>query len=270
MRRWIRAIEKQFGEIVYRVKYAQTMIPPPSMDFVGGETFEAIGREFQKYFVELAGLKPDQRVLDVGCGIGRMAVPLTGYLSGAGEYWGFDIVKMGIKWCQNRISRKFPNFHFSHSNVHNQHYNPKGRIPAREFRFPFEDNFFDFAFLTSVFTHMLPPDLERYLSEVTRVLKPGGKCLITFFLINAESIALIRDGKSSLRFVFKFPGPQYDCWTASEQDPEGAIAYEEAVVRKLYAGLGLLVGEPIRYGGWCRRPAALSGQDIIIAAKATA
>jgi cyclopropane fatty-acyl-phospholipid synthase-like methyltransferase len=39
------------------------------------------GKEFLRYFVDLAGLKPDQAVLDVGCGKGRMAVSLTHYLS---------------------------------------------------------------------------------------------------------------------------------------------------------------------------------------------
>jgi len=269
MRKQIRAVKKKFGEIVYRLNNRQTMIPPPSMDFVGGHSFEAIGREFKQYFVELGGLKPGQRALDVGCGIGRMAVPLTGYLSKDGEYWGFDIVKMGIKWCQNRITPKFPNFHFVHSNVHNRHYNPKGTIPAREFRFPFADGFFDFAFLTSVFTHMLPADLENYLREIARVLKPQGTCLITFFLLNAESKALIHSGRSNFKFVFEVPGTDFGCWTVSEQDPECAVAYDEEVVRKLCAKHGLAIKDPIHYGRWCQRPVSLSGQDIVIASKRT-
>ena len=239
------------------------------MDFVGGTAFEPIGKEFKKYFVELGGLKPDQKVLDVGCGIGRMAVPLTGYLSLEGGYWGFDIVKMGIKWCQNRITPKFPNFHFVHSDIYNRHYNSKGKIQAREFRFPFEDNFFDFAFLTSVFTHMLPPDLEHYLAEIARVLKPGGTCFITFFLLNPESKPLVRAGQSALKFVYEVPGTGGNCWTVDEKDPEGAIAYEEEVVRNLFGKYGLRIAEPIQYGMWCKRPKFLSYQDIIVAMKGT-
>src|SRR5712671_5833105 len=90
------------------------LTPPKSLIFVGDGDFEQAGREFRRYFIELANLQPHDRVLDVGCGIGRMAVPLTDYMSQEGEYWGFDIVRSGIEWCQSRISADFPNFHFQH------------------------------------------------------------------------------------------------------------------------------------------------------------
>lgn len=140
------------------------MIPPKSLSFVGKGDFEKIGREFRQHFIALAGLRPEHRVLDVGCGIGRMAIPLTEYLSPAGGYWGFDIVRKGIDWCSERITPKFPNFQFRHSDVYNQHYNPGGTVRACDYRFPFEDNFFDFVFLTSVFTHMVPADLEAAIA----------------------------------------------------------------------------------------------------------
>ncbi len=104
------------------------MIPPRGMIFIGAGDFEQIGKDFRKHFIELGDLQPDDRVLDVGCGIGRMAIPLTSYLSKEGEYWGFDIVKKGIEWCQKRISPKYANFHFLHSDIYNKEYNPKGKI----------------------------------------------------------------------------------------------------------------------------------------------
>ncbi len=57
-----------------------------------------------------------------------------------------------------------------------------------------------FVLLTSVFTHMLPQDMDNYLSEVARVLKPDGRCLITYFLLNPESLALIDAEESSFNF----------------------------------------------------------------------
>ena len=47
----------------------------------------------------------------------------------------------------------------------------------------------DVAFLTSVFTHMLPEDVEHYLDELARVLKPGGRTLITWFLLLGAFVA---------------------------------------------------------------------------------
>ena len=53
-------------------------------DWVGGggsAAFKAIGNEFLGYLVDLSALQPGDAVLDVGCGSGRMALPLTGYLN---------------------------------------------------------------------------------------------------------------------------------------------------------------------------------------------
>ena len=51
----------------------QMMIPPPELNFVGTPDFAEIGQEFLRHFIEPGGLLPSHRVLDVGCGIGRMA-----------------------------------------------------------------------------------------------------------------------------------------------------------------------------------------------------
>ena len=239
------------------------LVPPEAMIFVGNGDFEATGSEFLGYFVSLAGLAPSGRVLDVGCGIGRMAAALTRFLSTDGEYQGFDIVKSGIDWSIENISSKYPNFHFTHADIYNKNYNPEGRIPAKDFRFPYSDGFFDFVFLTSVFTHMLPAAVANYMAEIARVLKPGGRCLITFFLLNDESLPLIKAGRSSLNFKREIEG----CLSISRHNPESAIAYKEATVRELFKANNLAVSEPIHYGSWCERTNALSYQDIIVATK---
>lgn len=239
------------------------MIPPRSMIFTGGGDFIKVGEGFKRHFIRLANLQPNERVLDVGCGIGRMAIPLTNYLSNEGEYWGFDIVKKGIAWCQERISPKFKNFHFLHSDVYNKYYNPTGNILAQNYRFPFENEFFDFVFLTSVFTHMRRPEVENYTREISRVLKPGGRCLITFFLLNEESLALIHSGKSLFDFKYDLGG----CLSAEIDTPEEAIAYEEEVVKNLFAQNGLVIRPSIYYGSWCGREKFLTHQDLIVAQK---
>ena len=250
-------------DIIGILKGQDSMIPPRSMQAVGGGDFEAIGQEFKDYFIELANLQPNNRVLDVGCGIGRMAIPLTNYLSQEGEYWGFDIVNKGIEWCQSRISPKFSNFHFQHIDVYNEHYNPNGKLQAQDFQFPYDNEFFDFIFLTSVFTHMLSTDMENYLSEISRVLKTGCKCLVTFFIMNEESENLVRSGRSTFDFRNKIEGS----YTVSENDPEAAVAYDEESVEKLFEKYGLKIIQPIHYGSWCKRNNFLSVQDIIVAAK---
>ena len=239
------------------------MIPPRTKNFVGGMDYRQTGLEFRDLFVRVGGLKPQDRVLDVGCGIGRMAAPLTSYLADSGEYHGFDIVKMGVDWCRKNITARYPNFHFVHSDIKNRYYNPNGIYEASSYRFPYEDGTFDFIFLTSVFTHMYPRDLENYSSEISRVLKKGGTAFITMFLLNDESKSLIENRQSTQNFVFPLEG----CVTADPVNPEGALAFDEEYAMKLYQGLGLSVREPIHYGKWCGRKEFLSYQDIVIATK---
>lgn len=247
------------------------LIPPKETIFGGDGDFKKIGEEFLRHFIELGGLGPSERVLDVGCGIGRMASPLTKYLNKRGSYEGFDIVSKGVNWCKENISLKYPNFNFQLADVFNKHYNPDGKHKASEYKFPYEDNSFDFVFLTSVFTHMLPDDLENYLKEISRVMKKGGRCLITYFLLNDESIQLINDGKTTFNvgkntfLDFKHHGKGYR--TIDEHTPEHAVAYDEKFILKLYGKYNLTVMEPIRYGSWCGRKDFLSYQDIIIASR---
>lgn len=265
------------------------LIPPARMVlFVGHaegdrdriyEDFSRVGRNFVKHFVELGGLRPDGHVLDVGCGIGRMAIPLTTYLKD-GSYEGLDIVPSGIEWCRRKITPRYPNFHFQLADVCNEHYNPSGKYRASEYRFPFDDEMFDFVYLTSVFTHLLPPDLENYLSQIARVLRKGGRCFITYFLLNDESLKLMRENygrPNAKKFEhglekFEHGSEEFKgkCLWMSQKDPEAAIAYYEAFVRNLYRQYGLAIVEPPHYGSWCGRSDHLSYQDIIVAVKTTA
>ena len=199
----------------------------------------------------------------MGSGIGRMAVPLTEYLSSVGSYEGMDIVAEGINWCKKKITPRYPNFQFHLADIYNKRYNPEGKYQSSDYRFPYQDNSFDFIFLTSVFTHMLAMDMENYLSEISRVLKKDGTCFITFFLLNQESTSRIE--KKQSKFDFKYQDE--NCRLEVKNLPESAIAYEERFVRNLYEKYGLEIHEPIEYGSWCGREEFLSFQDAIVARK---
>lgn len=192
-----------------------------------------------------------------------MTLPLLEFLSDDGSYEGFDIVPAGIDWCQSKITADMPNFKFQLADIYNKTYNSQGTQKADEFVFPYETDSFDFIFLTSVFTHMFPADMENYLSEISRVLRSGGRCLITYFLLNSESLKLFESGASTLDFKYKFD----DFRTIDEKTPEAAIAFDEEFIRNLFDKYHLEINEPIHYGSWCGRPNYLSYQDIIIAVK---
>lgn len=240
------------------------LCPPDELALSVGGQFRQTGEEFVQYFLHLGHVKPTDRVLEVGCGVGRMAVPLTRVLTDGGSYEGFDVMREGITWCQQHITPRFPHFRFQRADVYNKFYNRGAREPASRYTFPCASASMDFVFLTSVFTHLLPRDVEHYFEEIARVLAPGGRCFATFFLINDESDALLRAGFAPL-FHFRHQGDGYRSMEA--ETPETAVAYEEAGIRARFTTRGLRIVEPIRYGMWCGRLDGLSLQDIVVATK---
>lgn len=240
--------------------------PLPLMEAIGATdaaSFHAVGDEFAGLFERLGLITPASRVLDVGCGSGRIAIALTKKLSRAGRYEGFDIDPPLIEWAQREITPRFPNFRFQVADVHNERYNPGGTTPARDYRFPYRSKF-DFVFLTSVFTHLLPDDLANYTAEISRVLKPGGHALFTSFLLNNVSLEAI-DRRQPEYPTFQFDHGIHRVHNPSV--PEEAVAYNETFVRELVARFGLQVVEPAYYGSWSGRPDHLSFQDILIVRK---
>jgi SAM-dependent methyltransferase len=243
------------------IKY--DMIPPTRMNFVGTRhDFLEVGKEFLGHFQKVGKLQPQEKVLDIGCGIGRMAIPLTTFLD-RGSYSGFDIIPFGIKWCQERISPRFPSFEFKYADINNSAYNPGGKIAPADYRFPYSDNTFDFSFATSVFTHLVQPSMENYLRELGRVLKPGGRALLTFFLLNDRSKAVIDAKKAHYLFTHKIGA----LWTDNPASPEWAIAADEPWLNEFLKKAGLELEQPSHFGSWCGTPNALSFQDVIIVRK---
>lgn len=110
---------------------------------------------------------------------------------------------------------------------------------------------------------MLPGEVDNYLSEIARVLRPDGRCLITYFLLNKESLGLLAEGRTTIDFRHDF-----GVYRVKEKEtPEAAVAYREEYVRSLYEKHGLRMAEPIRYGKWCDRAHGKGLQDVVVATK---
>jgi SAM-dependent methyltransferase len=243
----------------------EEMMPPVEVFSVGNGDFRAIGLGLLQELKDSCELQPGHRVLDVGCGIGRVAIPLTQYLSRDGAYEGFDPVERAIRHCQARITPSYPNFRFQVADLYNKTYNPRGRYRDSDYRFPYPEASFDVVFAASVFTHLLPPGTDRYIAESARVLKPGGRFFATFFLLNDASKEAMDAGRSTIGFPRRYAAHRLH----SRRNPEAAVAYEEAFVLGLYQKHGLALTQPVWYGLWSGRPLSGYGgyQDLLVAVR---
>ena len=204
------------------------------------------------------GLRAEHRVLDIGSGVGNLALGLVDYLRGG--YDGVEIHSAAVAWCQRAITSRYPTFRFHHADLASEAYNPGGRELASTYRFPFADQEFDFIFLGSVFTHMLPDATANYVREIARMLRPGGVCAASFFLLNDESRPAVNAGCSFISFATELAAGL--CRVHDATRPEAAVAIDESYVRRLYEDAGLSLRD-VRRGQWWSGLA--DDQDVVTA-----
>lgn len=164
------------------------LLLPPARLRQGGVHFEddrafLVGgcRDVEK--VDAAfGLVSSSSLLDVGCGVGRLAIGLLAKSLDVSEYVGVDVDRRSIRWCRRYLQSTQPKFRFEHLDVANARYNRRGARLSQSFRLPLETGRFDVIYLYSVFSHMEAPDVQLYLREFRRLLKPTGGVYLTAFL----------------------------------------------------------------------------------------
>jgi SAM-dependent methyltransferase len=217
---------------------------------------ENSGVEFAGYLKLLCNLGPNSRLLDIGCGFGLLALQLENYLGESGRYVGVDVDRRAVGWAVRHISQSSPQFEFQHLDIRNHAYNPHGLLNPDEFRFPFEPSSFDTILLKSVFTHLRPEATRNYVSEIQRLLRPGGCCLSTFFVLDQVATAGFRPA-----LEFKFGNGEWRY--AMRNLPELAIAYSEESIGEMVAWAGLTI-EAMHPGSWSGRPGGLSYQDLYV------
>jgi ubiquinone/menaquinone biosynthesis C-methylase UbiE len=241
-------------------------LPPQEfMDAVSGknvtpEEHFAVGKQFSEMLRAYCYLRPENNVLDVGSGCGRIASHFVGYVTG--QYHGFDVVSSMVDWCNANIAAQHPNFSFHHADLTNTLYSDSGQ-DASTYVFPFEDNTFDTVFAASVFTHLLPPSARQYAREVCRVLVPGGFAALSFLLTNDAWRRRVASGdKIYVPLPYQCEGYR----TQMLDNPEGTTAFEESDALQIMTDAGLTVRE-VSLGSWANNE-GWTFQDIILSTKA--
>jgi SAM-dependent methyltransferase len=223
---------------------------------VGDGDFQAVGAQLLRNLKDHAALRPTDRVLDIGCGNGRVAAQLAPFLRDGGGYVGFDISKAGVAACRRRFTSS-PHLRFEHLDVWNGEYNATGKVREEETVFPVADASVDLAFATSVFTHMRMPAVRRYLAEAARVLKPGGRFAFTAFALEPR-----RDRSE----VFDFQPFDATSKVIDQRYPERAIGHDRTMLEAAVAEAGLSLQGSWK-GAWSPPADYDGGQDLFVAVR---
>ncbi len=242
------------------------MTPPRRLIYTGSGDFVKAGNWWRNFFIHQVGLKPSDKILDVGSGIGRIARGLTFFVKNTegGSYSGFDAIRLGVDWCTKNISAQHPHFQFQYVPLENDLYRNDGQ-KAAQFTFPYPDASFDLVILTSVFTHMLPDEVERYLFEIQRVMVEGGTCIATFFILDDMTRGIL-----NTKTDFHFPY-DYGHYALMDDTVKAAnVAFDCVFLEKIIAESGLRIDKKID-GFWRlgkRESDVQDFQDVLILKKA--
>ena len=103
-------------------------------------------------------IKPTDRILEIGCGLGRVGKLLAPECA---HWTGADISKNMLGVAEHRLS-----------GLDNVDFVELSTVGLSEL----EDNSFDLVYCTVVFMHLFEWDRFTYVQEAFRVLRPGGRC----------------------------------------------------------------------------------------------
>lgn len=227
---------------------------------------------FQAVIHQAVGQREQLDVLDVGCGTGRLSLAAAPLLGEKGSYVGIDVNAGDVAFCRRHYDD--PRVSFLHLEHNNRLY-ARNQGPTFK-RYPLADETFDVATALSVWTHLNEADAIFYAKEVARVLRPGGKAVITFFSLDDEYRRFLEAGiDRPSPYSFRDPGRyRFDVPVDGSQDwlcpdwvhaPEAAIGVTPAGLERLQQESGLAV--TARHRGQWKNASGLFFQDVLILSK---
>lgn len=170
-------------------------------------------------------------VFDFGCGCGRIARQLLQQKPRPKRYVGVDINRRMIEWCQNNLTPVDERFTFQHHDVYSLSHAPEN---SKQLTAPFEveDSAFSLVVALSIFTHIHEQQAVHYLAEISRIMRPDGLMVATWFLFDKREFPMMQQFQNTL-FI-------------NENDPTNAVIYDREWVKKAVDASGLAIVNVIR------------------------
>jgi len=233
-----------------------------------GEWCHVVGI-FQALIAVYAPSNESLTLLDIGCGTGLLAIATQPLLGPQGRYIGIDVSQRDINFCQQHYPAKWASF--QHLDVANPTYAPNQSV--EKVPWDIRDGSVDILTALSVWTHMNEADALFYFKEIDRVLKPGGRAILTFFVLDEAYRASLTHRKKQVssyhntyenRWIFDQVSSPSRQWyhRNGAAHPEDAIAITTEGIAMLLAGTSL-VQIAAYCGNWKERP-GLYFQDILV------
>jgi SAM-dependent methyltransferase len=176
---------------IFKNDFPEFILPPSGLAFdaysapdwffykISGEgTAKFLKDVCENYFKNGTSLNS---IYEWGCGPARVLRHLPPLMGSSVKVYGSDYNPETIKWCQNNLS--------------NINFTLNGLVPP----LGYPDNFFDFIYSISVFTHLSEETGLKWATELYRVLKPNGILLITTSGENAYSQELLKSEKKKYK-----------------------------------------------------------------------
>ncbi len=134
-----------------------------------------LGREhvLRQTTIDLAGIKPGDCVLEVGCGTGTLTLAAKRRAGPSGSVSGIDIIPGMIQASQRKAAQAHEEIAFQLGSIDN---------------IPFPVNHFDVVMCSFMIFHMSEGTRRKGLTEIIRVLKPGGRLMILDLALPAQPV----------------------------------------------------------------------------------
>jgi SAM-dependent methyltransferase len=252
---------------IFKVMETETLDGVAFSDVVGGGHPLPLAIHFVSILLDQARLESKDRILDVGCGCGRLAAPLTQHIGPKGTYIGVDIVAGLVDFGTRHITKAYPNFTFLTLDQSNPSYDSIRREGTsrviKTLDEACEPASVDLCIATSLFTHLDINMSRTTLAAMSRLMAPDGRAFITAFLIDPAVRMLIGQGRSFYQFEHNNGDGTY---VQSADRPLEALAYDADLFGQLLMEQGLYI-ERTLLGKWPGRPFYAAGQDILIVRK---
>lgn len=224
---------------------------------------------FQTVIYGILESKTSNKVLDIGCGTGLMAIATSNFIEDGGQYTGIDVIKKDIEFDKGHYDNNL--YKFIHFDLANPSY--AKQQSTEKTPWPVADNTYDLVTALSVWTHLKEDDAVYYFKEIKRVLKPGAKALITFFILDDEYERSLErrtnsEGKyhktSQMKWIFDASAYGSKDWMTPiwVKHPEDAIGVTKKGLDQLLSTSGLELKHHYQ-GNWKELP-GLYFQDVLI------